>query len=132
MKRAEIFSFQFVRFLVVGVANTLVGLSVIYSAKYFFHAGDVLANAIGYGVGICVSFTLNSRWTFAYKGLMVPAAVKFFLATAVAYAANLLTVMTAIDGFGINTYMAQALGMPVYTVVAYLISKYVVFRLKIQ
>ncbi len=132
MKRSEIFSFQFARFLVVGVANTLVGLSVIYSAKYFFHAGDVMANAIGYGVGICVSFVLNSRWTFAYSGLMLPAAVKFFLATAVAYAANLLTVMTAIDGFGINTYLAQALGMPVYTVVAYLISKYVVFRLKIK
>lgn len=132
MKRGEIFSFQFVRFLVVGVANTLVGLSIIYSAKYFFQASDVAANAIGYGVGICVSFILNSRWTFAYSGLMVPAAVKFFLATAVAYAANLLTVMTAIDGFGINTYLAQALGMPVYTVVAYLISKYLVFRLKIE
>lgn len=132
MKRGEIFSFQFVRFLVVGVVNTLVGLSIIYSAKYFLKAGDVAANAIGYGVGICVSFILNSRWTFAYSGLMVPAAVKFFLATAVAYAANLLTVMTAIDGFGINTYLAQALGMPVYTVVAYLISKYLVFRLKIE
>lgn len=132
MKRSEIFSFQFVRFLVVGVANTMVGLSVIYSAKYFFHAGDVTANAIGYGVGICVSFILNSRWTFAYRGLMASAAVKFFLATAVAYAANLLTVMAAIDGFGINTYLAQALGMPVYTVVAYLASKYVVFRLKME
>ncbi|WP_447772179.1 GtrA family protein [Variovorax boronicumulans] len=132
MKRAEIFSFQFVRFLVVGVANTLVGLSVIYSAKYFFHAGDVMANAIGYGIGICVSFFLNSRWTFEYSGLMLPAALRFLLATAVAYAANLLTVMTAIDGFGVNTYLAQALGMPVYTVMAYLISKHVVFRLKIE
>jgi len=128
MRRADIFSFQFVRFLLVGVANTLVGLSIIYSAKYFFSLGDVLANAIGYGVGIVVSFMLNSRWTFRYSGLMLPAALKFLGAALVAYAANLLTVMAAIKGFGMNAYVAQALGTPAYTVTAYLISKYLVFR----
>jgi len=124
----KILSFQFARFLVVGVANTLVGLSVIFAAKYFFDARDVVANAIGYAVGICVSFTLNSRWTFAYKGCWVSAVVKFFVATGIAYVANLATVVTAIDLLNLNTYLAQAMGMPVYTVTAYLASRYIVFR----
>lgn len=124
----KIISFQFVRFLVVGVANTLVGLSVIFAAKFFFEARDVLANAIGYAVGICVSFTLNSRWTFAYQGSWAPAVVKFFVATSIAYVANLATVVTAIYLLSLNTYLAQAIGMPVYTVTAYLASRYIVFR----
>ncbi|MDP9895805.1 putative flippase GtrA [Variovorax boronicumulans] len=128
MKTDKILSFQFIRFLIVGVANTLVGLSVIYAAKYFFHAGDVVANAIGYGVGICVSFFLNSRWTFAYEGAVLPAVAKFLLGTAVAYGANLLAVVVAIDHFGLNSYLAQAMGMPVYTVTAYVASRYIVFR----
>ncbi|CKS34551.1 GtrA family protein [Variovorax sp. AB1(2024)] len=128
MIAGKILSFQFARFLVVGVANTLVGLSVIFAAKYFFDARDVVANAIGYAVGICVSFTLNSRWTFAYKGDWVPAVVKFFVATGIAYVANLATVVTAIDLLNLNTYLAQAMGMPVYTVTAYLASRYIVFR----
>lgn len=128
MKTDKILSFQFIRFLIVGVANTLVGLSVIYAAKYFFHAGDVVANAIGYGIGICVSFFLNSRWTFAYEGAVLPAVAKFILGTAVAYGANLLTVVVAIDYFGLNSYLAQAMGMPVYTVTAYVASRYIVFR----
>ncbi|MDQ0042400.1 putative flippase GtrA [Variovorax boronicumulans] len=128
MKKDKLLSSQFIRFLMVGVANTLVGLSIIYGAKYFFHVGDVLANALGYGIGVCVSFLLNSKWTFAYDGLLLPAAAKFIIANAVAYGANLLTVIVAINYFGLNTYLAQALGMPVYTVTSYLASRYIVFR----
>lgn len=119
---------QFIRFLGVGVANTLVGLSVIYVAKWFFGAGDVVANATGYAIGLIVSFTLNSRWTFSYQGPRLAAVLKFLGVALVAYGMNLLTVMTAIDGFQINTYVAQALGVPPYTLTSFLLSKFFVFR----
>jgi putative flippase GtrA len=128
MKKEQFLNSRFIRFLIVGAANTLVGLSVIFAAKYFFHAGDVLANVAGYSVGICVSFLLNSRWTFSYRGATLPALSKFVVATGIAYGANLLTVVVAIDFFKFNDYFSQALGMPVYTIVAYLASRYVVFR----
>jgi len=128
MKGNNIFSSQFIRFLVVGVINTLSGLSIIFASKYFFGARDVVANLIGYGVGLCISFTLNSRWTFAYEGRQLTAVAKFILATAVAYGANLLTVIVAIEHLGVNSYLGQAMGMPVYTITAYLASRYIVFR----
>lgn len=121
-------SLQFFRFLAVGVVNTLTGLSIIYGAKYFLEMGDVSANALGYAVGICVSFVLNSRWTFAYEGPLIPASAKFFLVTAVAYGMNLLVVIFAIRLLNLNTYLAQALGTPAYTLTAYLASKHLVFR----
>ena len=117
------------RFLSVGVVNMVVGLLVIYACKWFFHAGDVAANAIGYGVGLCTSFALNSRWTFSYKGPQFPALGKFLAVAAVAYAMNLLTVLVAIRYLGMNDYLAQALGIPPYTVTTYLASKFIVFRL---
>ena len=52
---------QFTKFLGVGVANTLVALLVIYAAKWYLGLGDVAANALGYSVGLFISFTLNSR-----------------------------------------------------------------------
>ena len=122
--------FQFAKFLSVGVANTLVGLSVIYAAKWFFNIGDVPANALGYAVGLTVSFTLNSRWTFAHRGPRLPALIKFLLVSLVAYGMNLLTVMVSIHYFGLNDYIAQALGTPPYTLTSYFASKYLVFRNK--
>lgn len=123
---------QFAKFLSVGVANTLVGLSVIYAAKWFFHFGDVSANALGYAVGLCVSFILNSRWTFAHRGPQLPALAKFLLISLVAYGMNLLTVMIAIHYVGLNDYIAQALGIPPYTLTSFFASKYLVFRSKNQ
>lgn len=119
---------QFGRFLSVGVVNAVLGLMVIYAAKWFFDAGDIIANLIGYGVGMTVSFILNSRWTFDFKGAWKPAFLRFIAVSTVAYAANLLTVLAAIRQFGVNGYLAQALGIPVYTLTVFLASKYLVFR----
>jgi putative flippase GtrA len=118
---------QLGRFLSVGVLNMLVGLLVIYACKWFFHAGDVSANAIGYGAGLVNSFALNSRWTFGYRGPQVPALVKFFAVALVAYGANLITVLLLIR-YGVDSYLAQALGIPPYTLTTYLASKFIVFR----
>jgi putative flippase GtrA len=120
---------QLGRFLSVGMLNMLVGLLVIYACKWFFHVGDAAANAIGYAAGLTTSFTLNSRWTFAYRGRRLPALIKFLLVAAVAYGMNLLTVLILIHHAGMNGYIAQALGIPPYTLTTYLASKFIVFRL---
>jgi putative flippase GtrA len=119
---------QLGRFLSVGMLNMLVGLLVIYACKWFFHVGDAAANAIGYAAGLATSFTLNSRWTFAYRGPALPALIKFLLVAAVAYGMNLLTVLVLIHYAGMNAYIAQALGIPPYTLTTYLASKFIVFR----
>jgi putative flippase GtrA len=90
------------RFLSVAVVNTAVGLSVIYAAKWFLRLGDFAANVLGYSVGLLLSFALNSRWTFAYRGPHLPALAKFSLVTFVAYGMNLVTVLVAIRFFGLN------------------------------
>lgn len=117
-----------IRFVLVGCVNTLVGLGVIYGAKFFFGAGEVAANALGYGVGLTVSFTLNAKWTFGYNGPYLRAAAKFLAAFAISYACNLATVLALIDGLGVNSYIAQALGIPPYTACFYLLSRFAVFR----
>lgn len=118
------------RFLSVGVLNMVVGLLVIYGCKWFFHTGDAAANAIGYAVGLCTSFALNSRWTFGHRGPQLPALGKFLAVAVVAYGMNLLTVLVAINYMGLNDYLAQALGIPPYTLTTYLASKFIVFRLE--
>lgn len=106
------------RFLGVGALNTLAGLAIIYVGKGILQFGDVASNALGYGCGIVLSFILNRRWTFAHAGAAWPALVKFLVSIAVAYAANLAAVIVAIEA-GMNSYAAQAIGIPIYTAVTY-------------
>jgi putative flippase GtrA len=119
---------EFVRFISVGLFNTLIGLLTIYGAKFFFNFDDVHANIIGYCIGFLSSFALNSRWTFRYQGAQLPALVRFLVVALVAYGMNLLTVLLAIRVLGMNGYFAQALGIPPYTLTSYLASRYLVFN----
>lgn len=118
---------ELIRFLVVGIANSLIGLAVIFAAKWFLGISDIVANALGYLVGISVSFALNSRWTFMYRGSDSVAMVRFVVATLIAYGANLLTVLAAIDYAGLNGYLGQALGIPAFTLTSFIANKFYVF-----
>lgn len=115
-----------IRYGLVGLCNSLVGLMIIYMAKAL-GIGDVAANAIGYGVGLVFSFVVNKRWTFGYIGSHASSFVRFCLIIAMAYFANLGVVMTSIDGFGLNGYLSQALGVPIYTLIGYVGCRLYVF-----
>lgn len=119
------------RFVLVGVGNTLAGLAIIYLAKGV-GIGDVTANALGYGSGLFLSFVLNKRWAFRYDGPVLSTLVRFIVVIGLAYVANLTVVLGAISVISINSYIAQVLGIPAYTVVAYLGSRWYVFSTRIQ
>ena len=119
---------QLARFLVVGVLNTMVGLLVIYSAKWFFAFGDVSANALGYVIGVIVSFVLNKSYTFKHQGDVLRSAIRFVVVFLVAYSVNLTTVLLAINVAGLDTYLAQALGIPPYTLTFFVLSRFYAFR----
>jgi putative flippase GtrA len=116
-----------VRYAVVGVCNTVVGLSIIYALKYFFEFGDAIANFFGYAIALCGGYALNSRWTFNYAGSDVSAVIKYLIVLAIAYACNFITVLTAIHQFRVDGYYAQPLGILPYTVVGYLGSRFFAF-----
>ena len=116
------------RYMVIGVGNTLIGLSVIYLCKWQFEFGDIPANLSGYAVGLTFSFFFNRKWSFAHKGPVIPAGFRFIIVILSAYMANLLTVLIAIDLLGINSYLAHAIGVVPYFVIGYLGSRFFVFR----
>lgn len=117
-----------VRFLLAGAVNTLIGLLSIYWAKWALGLGDVAANVFGYAIGLTVSFVLNKELTFRYRGALLPAAVRFVLIVALAYAANLAVVLAAIHVLDTGSYVAHAIGVVPYTVLCYLGAKHVAFR----
>lgn len=108
------------RFVLVGITNSCVGLATIWIAKHFLSAGDAYANAFGYVIGVAVSFFLNKQWTFAFRGGSAGALARFLVVFAVSYSANLLTVLTLIAATGHDYFLFQVFGMPPYSILFYL------------
>jgi len=84
------------------------------------------ANACGYVAGILISYLLNCTFTFkknyAFKSIFL-----FSLVSAVCYFANVITIYLSIS-IGSGPYIAQVVGMCVYTITGFLLNKYVTFK----
>lgn len=120
-------SSSLVRFLLTGAANTLLGLGIIYALK-LLGMHDVPANLLGYALGIWISYAMHASWSFEYRGSMRTALPRYVLVTVLAYLANLATVSVVLYWWGLNGYVAQALGVPPYALLSYLGSRLYVFR----
>lgn len=116
------------RFAVVGVLNTAVGLAAVFAAARFLDAGAFAANAIGLAVGFVVGYLANRRWTFGSKESVAMTAPRYLIAFAAAYALN-----AAILAFFLRTanwppIAAQAAALTAYSLAFYWLCRWMVFR----
>lgn len=117
---------RFATFSLVGVANTLIGVGVIVAAR-LLGAGPTTANVIGYGAGIFVSYSLNSRVTFTGRRSDRWSRVRFLGAFLAAFLVNLSIVGIIVRVTGSDNLLATLSGTPVYMTIFYLLCERWVF-----
>jgi putative flippase GtrA len=126
--RGSNFVKQSLRFLAVGFVNTLIGLTLIYGAMFFFNADPAVANAIGYSLGLAVGFMLNRLWTFDDRRSMSQSLPRYIIMAAIAYFINLSAMSLSIYYFGIGPYVSQLVAIGAYTTSMFFGCKWFVFR----
>jgi putative flippase GtrA len=119
---------QFAKYLLVGVLNTSVGYGIIFSCMYLLGLGAVISNALGYGIGMAVSYTVNRDFTFERNIKGGAAAPRFLLVALLAYGANLGMLLVLIRVAHIHEGVAQVLSSVVYVATSFLGNKFYVFR----
>ncbi|WP_233862461.1 GtrA family protein [Paraburkholderia adhaesiva] len=122
-------SFQFAKYLLVGLLNSAVGLVFIYLGMAL-GLSDVSANAIGYLVGFGVSFAANSKWTFRQARTTPAVFARFMIVTGVAYAGNLFAMLVARDDLHFDHRLAQLVGVAAYTMIGFVGARFFAFNLK--
>lgn len=117
-----LFSYQFLKYLKVGVINTLGSLVVVY-LLIFYNYDPYLSNLIGYIYGVIQSFFLNKAYVFISSKISSRYFASFLLAFILAYTSNLVFLWTLIDLLDLNVYFSQFLCMGLYAVVFFLTLK---------
>jgi putative flippase GtrA len=118
----------FIRYNIIGIVNTLTGYSIIYFCMYAMDMGPEKSNFIGYTIGLIVSYLLNKKFNFRTSTSVYKEMPVFLAVFAVCYVCNLMTLRMAIHLLESNPYVAQLLAGVVYTIMSFLLYKYLVFR----
>ena len=124
----RVLGLSLVRFALTGLLNTAVGLCTIFAMKWFVGLSDTPANLIGYGVGLVVSYVVNSRWTFRYRESLLPVLPQYMAVILVAYLVQLACVHFSIRQLHLDSYVAQTLGVIPYAGLTYVLLRAFVFK----
>jgi putative flippase GtrA len=112
-------------FAAVGVINTAIGLSSIYYLR-MVTGNEVLANIGGYCLALSVSYYLNGKITFSSTINNTAMVLRFILAFLLAWSINITIVLFFIN-LKLSPQLSHILGMPAYTLIFYLLSRFYVF-----
>ncbi|RAX51809.1 polysaccharide synthesis protein GtrA [Helicobacter sp. 16-1353] len=125
----KILKYSFIKYLIVGIINTLFGFGIIFILMYYGLLPEI-ANFIGYLCGIILSFILNKYFTFKSNNHIRKEFFRFLISMGIAYAINLIILIISYRYFLINEYVSQIIAGVFYTLSGYILSKLYAFRNK--
>ena len=124
----------FVRFVLVGVINTLFGSAIMFVFYNIFHLSYWLSSASNYFFGSILSYFLNKYYTFQYKKrdwkVVVRFAANICLCYLVSYGVAKPIVSSILSGFSVAVREKGAMlcGMCIFVVLNYLGQRFFAFK----
>ena len=131
---SKLFDKTMVKFLLVGVVNTLVGAGTMFLLYNLAHCSYWISSAANYVVGGIVSFFLNKYFTFQNKDWSWGQVGKFIVSVSVCYllayglAKPLTLHLLAGQSQSIQENVAMLVGMCLYTGLNYLGQRFFAFK----
>jgi putative flippase GtrA len=128
------FSLTFLKFLAVGLINTLVSSVIMFALYNAAEAGYWFSSAVAYLAGAVLNFFLNKYFTFKIKQWTIKIVLLFALTIAVSYLAA-YGIAKPVVSFFLRDYNSKLsgnisllTGMCLYTLINYIGQRFVVFR----
>lgn len=118
---------QFIKYLAVGLVNTLVGYGVFFLLVRYSRIYPEAANAVGYALALVVAFSLNRMFVFKSTVQNSKALPRFIAAFSVSFLVNQLVLVLFLHLLKWPAEISQIPAMASYTLVFYYLNKNYVF-----
>lgn len=115
------YNIEVLKYIAVGLVNTAITAIIIYFCMSVGF-GVYSSNALGYFLGVIISYFLNSFVTFKAP-LSWRRLVKFVVVCLFCWALNIATIHLYLSFFSGGTYLSQLIGMIVYTLAGFIVNK---------
>ena len=125
-----------IRFLAVGVVNTLVGDGMMFLLYNLLNCSFWFSSAVNYVLGGIVSFFLNKYFTFQNCERSGKQVLKFVLNMVICYliaygaARHIVMLLLPDRSAKLQENAAMFIGMGLYTILNYLVQRFFVFQVR--
>ena len=128
LKSLKAFIMQFFKFGIVGLSNTLIYFSVYYSLV-FFGVHYILANFMGFVLGVINSFYWNRKYVFKQTSeKKITQFIKVFFAYGFTLALSTSLLYLMVDIIGISEFIAPIINICFTTPINFMPNKFWAFR----
>ena len=114
---------EFLRFLIVGTINTVVGYMIYISLTFYFIYS--IAYSISFVFGVLISYYLNTKFVFQ-EALSWKKLVRFPLVYVTQYLMGLMLMFLLIEKFSISLFVAPLLVVIITTPITFFISRWII------
>lgn len=120
---------EITKFAIVGIINTIIGLTIIYVLIYL-RFNDYTANLFGYVIGIFFSYILNKFYVFnnLRNNINFKEIIIFLIIFIFSYLMNIVILNISLNYF--TSYVAQFFAIFVYTIFNFILNKFITFKNK--
>jgi len=118
---------QFIKFCIIGVSNTIVGLGIYYLLLYF-NVYYLLANVIAFVFGVLNSFFWNRKFTFTKNTTTAFTIVRLYTSYGITTLLGTGLLYFFVDIVGLSKIISPVINIGITTVINFLLIKYFVFR----
>ncbi len=115
---------QSVKFIIVGILNTLVGYSVYFVCLRLFDIHYVISLTIAHVIGVIHSYIWNNKWTFQAKKIDFESIIKFSAVYVLTFLMNLLLLSVLVQIGGYNALISQLFALFFTTLISFVGHKY--------
>ena len=135
-KLLSLFDAKLLRFLIVGVINTLVGSAIMFGLYNLAHCSYWFSSAANYVLTSILSFFLNKYFTFKNKEQSLSQVLRFAVNIAVCYvlaygiAKPLCRALLAGASVSVRDNVSMLVGMVLFTGLNYLGQRFFAFKSK--
>ncbi len=124
----------FIRFILVGIANTIIGTAIMFVFYNVFHLSYWLSSASNYFFGSICSYLLNKYYTFKYKEKGFTSLFRFTLNIIVCYflaygiAKPVIQWILSHQSITVQENISMLLGMCLFVLFNYIGQRYFAFK----
>ncbi|UYX52115.1 GtrA family protein [Bacillus thuringiensis] len=113
---------KFVKFSLVGIANTLITI-ISYVILVKLGMNYLVANTLSYSIGVANSYYWNKNWVFQSNGKDLSIFIKFLTVNLIVFTFNILSLFILVAKFSINEFIAQIFAIGIGMMINFFLNK---------